>query len=83
MVFPVSSRRNSFKQFDSFSLNPENVSIDPLSLLNGFTQPSQPATWLCPLIDSQGKIIDVVEYIRDAGEFGDATVSMSLNRLVA
>ncbi|EYC39602.1 hypothetical protein Y032_0649g1114 [Ancylostoma ceylanicum] len=69
-----------YSTVDTFDLNPKNVSIDPLSLLNDFTQPSQPATWLCPLIDPHGKITDVVEYIRDAGEFGDATVSMSLNR---
>ncbi|EPB68369.1 hypothetical protein ANCCEY_12536 [Ancylostoma ceylanicum] len=66
-----------YSTVDTFDLNPKNVSIDPLSLLNDFTQPSQPATWLCPLIDPHGKITDVVEYIRDAGEFGDATVSIS------
>lgn len=63
------------------SLKPEDVSVDPLSLLDNLIRPSEPATILCPVIDAEGKISDVVEYLRDAGEFGASTVSMALKRL--
>ncbi|VDK52831.1 unnamed protein product [Cylicostephanus goldi] len=69
-----------YSVIDTFALDPENVKIDPLSLLDNLIHPSEPATWLSPVVDSNGKITDVVEYIRDDDEFGAASVSMSLNR---
>ncbi|KAK6750611.1 hypothetical protein RB195_002533 [Necator americanus] len=76
----LTSSAGEYSTVDTFDLKPENISIDPLSLLKNLTQPSEPATWLHPLIDSCGKISGVIECIRDAGEFGAASVSMSLNR---
>ncbi|VDO60868.1 unnamed protein product [Haemonchus placei] len=69
-----------YSTLDTYNLDPTKVSVDPLSLLDGIIRPTEPATLLCPLIDSEGKFSDVVEYIRDADEFGTSTVSMSLNR---
>ncbi|KAJ1362972.1 hypothetical protein KIN20_022713 [Parelaphostrongylus tenuis] len=61
-------------------LDPAKVVVDPLSLLGGLLRPSEPATLLCPVTDSNGEVTDVVECIRDASEFGDSSISMSLNR---
>ncbi|XGW25717.1 hypothetical protein V3C99_006824 [Haemonchus contortus] len=69
-----------YSTLDTYNLDPTKVSVDPLSLLDGIIRPTEPATLLCPLIDSEGKFSDVVEYVRDADEFGTSTVSMSLNR---
>ncbi|KHJ94867.1 P-type ATPase of unknown pump specificity [Oesophagostomum dentatum] len=76
----LTSTAGDYSIIDTFDLNPENVKIDPLSLLKDLIQPSEPATWLSPAVDSHGKISDVVEYIRADDEFGAASVSMSLNR---
>ncbi|KAK6023181.1 hypothetical protein OSTOST_11100, partial [Ostertagia ostertagi] len=76
----LSLSSGEYSALDTYDLNPEKVSVDPLSLLEGIIRPSEPATLLCPLIDAEGKFSDVVEYVRDPGEFGASSVSMALNR---
>ncbi|WKY08648.1 hypothetical protein Q1695_007852 [Nippostrongylus brasiliensis] len=69
-----------YSLLSTYDLDPAKVTVDPLSLLDDLIAPSEPATFLCPLINEEGKIYDVVECMRDAGEFGASSVSMALNR---